>query len=98
MNSRQREILQEQLNNEKQVIKELHQVFKQAIADCSLNISLLSARTDMENIQTIVYQQQYQNAIKAQLEVALAQLQSGEYATISDYLTRCYQNGYMGVM
>ena len=52
----------------------------------------------MENIQTIVYQQQYQNAIKAQLEVALAQLQSGEYATISDYLTRCYQNGYMGVM
>ena len=52
MNSRQREILQEQLNNEKQVIKELQQVFKQAIADCSLNISLLSARTDMENIQT----------------------------------------------
>lgn len=98
MNSRQKEILQAQLNNEKQVLKELQQVFKQAIKDCSVNISQLSTRTDMENIQAIIYQQQYQNAIRAQLETALAQLQSGEYATISDYLTRCYQNGYVGAI
>lgn len=98
MNGRQKEILQAQLNNEKQVLKELQQVFKQAIKDCSVNISQLSTRTDMENIQAIIYQQQYQNAIRAQLETALAQLQSGEYATISDYLTRCYQNGYVGAI
>ena len=78
MNGRQKEILQAQLNNEKQVLKELQQVFKQAIKDCSVNISQLSTRTDMENIQAIIYQQQYQNAIRAQLETALAQLQSGE--------------------
>lgn len=98
MNGRQKEILQAQLNNEKQVLKELQQVFKQAIKDCSVNISQLSTRTDMENIQAIIYQQQYQNAIRALLETALAQLQSGEYATISDYLTRCYQNGYVGAI
>ena len=98
MDKRQKEVLQAQLNNEKRTLNEIKQVYQQAIKDCSLNISMLSARTDMENIQSIIYQKQYQQAIKAQLETALAQLQSGEFAKISDYLTQCYHNGYIGTM
>ena len=36
--------------------------------------------------------------MKAQLEGALSNLQSNSYATVSDYLTKCYRDGYTGVM
>ena len=100
MNSRQKEILQTQLNNEEQTLKELKQVYSQALKDCESKIQELSMRADLEpeNIQSIIYQKQYQEAIKAQLEGALANLQSNSYATVSDYLTRSYQEGYLGTM
>ena len=100
MNSRQKEILRTQLNNEEQTLKELKQVYSQALKDCEAKIQELSMRADLEpeNIQSIIYQKQYQEAIKAQLEGALANLQSNSYATVSDYLTRSYQEGYLGAM
>lgn len=100
MNKNQKEILQSQLNSEKRTINELKQVYNQALKDVSKKISELSSRADMEpqNLQTIIYQKQYQEALKGQIEGVLAELQSKEYATVSDYLTRCYQDGYVGVM
>jgi hypothetical protein len=100
MNSRQKEILRTQLNNEEQTLKELKQVYSQALKDCESRIQELSMRADLEpeNIKSIIYQKQYQEAIKAQLEGALANLQSNSYATVSDYLTRSYQEGYLGTM
>lgn len=52
----------------------------------------------MENLQSIIYQRRYQEALKAQLEGALSALQSNAYATVSDYLTKCYNDGYVGTM
>ena len=98
MNKREQEILQSQLNTEKRTIKHLKQVYAQAIKDCEKKIRELSMRTDLENIQSIVYQKQYQQAIKGQLEGILEQLHSNEYATISEYLTKCYHEGYIGTM
>lgn len=98
MNKREQEILQSQLNTEKQTIKRLKQVYAQAVKDCEKKIRELSMRTDLENIQSIVYQKQYQQAIKGQLEGILEQLHSNEYATISEYLTKCYHEGYVGTM
>ena len=100
MNKQQKEVLQSQLNNEKQTIKELKQVYTQALKDCSKKISELSAMADLEpqNIQSIIYQKQYQEAIKAQLEGVLVQMDSSAYASISEYLANCYQDGYVGVM
>lgn len=98
MNKREKEILQSQLDNEKKVLKELEQVYKQALKDCEKKIAELSSRRDMENLQSIIYQKQYQTALKGQLEGVLEQLHSNEYATVSDYLTRCYEDGYIGVM
>lgn len=98
MNKRQKEVLQAQLDAEKKTLRELKQVYSQALKDCESKIRELSARTDMENLQSIIYQKQYQEALKAQLEGVLAALQSNSYATISEYLTQCYQNGYIGAM
>lgn len=98
MNSRQKEVLQAQLNSEKRTLQELKQVYQQALKDCEKKIRELSARTDMENLQTIIYQKRYQEALKGQLEGVMATLQSNSYATVSDYLARCYQDGYIGAM
>lgn len=98
MNKRQKEVLQSQLDNEERTLKELKQIYEQALKDCETKIAELSSRRDMENLQSIIYQKQYQQALKGQLEGVLEQLHSNEYATVSDYLSRCYEDGYIGVM
>lgn len=98
MNKAQKQVTQAQLNREKQTIKELKQVYQKALRDCEQKIRELSERTDMENLQSIIYQKQYQEALEVQLEGVLSNLQSNSYATVSDYLTKCYRDGYTGVM
>jgi len=98
MNKEQKEILQSQLNNEKQTIKELKEVYETALKDCETKIKELSMRKDLENIQSIIYQKQYQQAIRGQLEGILEQMHGDSFATVSDYLARCYEDGYIGTM
>lgn len=98
MTKEQKAVLQSQLNREKRTLNELKQVYRQALMDCEKKIMELSARTDLENLQSIIYQTRYQEAIRQQLEGILTALQSDSYSTVSDYLSRCYQDGYIGVM
>lgn len=98
MNKFQKEVLQSQLNDEKYVIKLLKKVYEQARKDCEQKIRELSSRTDLENLQSIIYQKQYQEALKKQLDGILDNLQSEEFISIADYLQKCYENGYVGVM
>ncbi len=98
MNKRQKEVLQSQLDAEMRTLRELKQVYRQALRDCETKIRELSARTDMENLQSIIYQKRYQEALKGQLEGVMTSLQSNSYSTVSDYLARCYQDGYIGAM
>ena len=98
MNKRQKEVLQSQLDAEMKTLRELKQVYRQALKDCETKIRELSARTDMENLQSIIYQKRYQEALKRQLEGVMTSLQSNSYSTVSDYLARCYQDGYIGAM
>ncbi len=85
-------------DNEEAVIKELKKVYKRASDDCAKKISDLSARTDMENLQTIIYQKQYQQALKAQIDSILDMMQAEEFTLIADYLTKCYEDGFVSVM
>ncbi|MGD6877845.1 phage minor head protein [Bacillus infantis] len=100
MNKAQKETQQAFLDSEKKTIKELKQVYSQALKDCDEKIRELSSRADMnpDNLQSIIYQKQYQEAIKGQLEGVLANLQSNQYATVSEYLTKCYEDGFVGNM
>lgn len=98
MNKRQKEVLEYFLDREEQVIRGLKAVYRQAIRDCEQKIRQLSTRSDLENIQSIVYQTQYQQAIQSQLEGILDILQTNEFTTISDYLTAAYQDGFLGAL
>jgi len=98
MTKEQKTVFQSQLNSEKRTLNELKQVYRRALMDCEKKIMELSARTDLENLQSIIYQTRYQEVIRQQLEGILAALQSDSYSTVSDYLSRCYQDGYIGVM
>lgn len=57
------------------------------------------ARATLQSmIQSKVYQKNYQNALKKQVGDILDKMHDAEFKTISDYLTECYDNGYIGAM
>lgn len=49
-------------------------------------------------IQSKVYQKKYQEALKKQVGGVLDIMQVKEYKAISEYLTECYENGFIGTM
>lgn len=48
--------------------------------------------------QSKVYQKQYQDALKTQINSILENMQVEEFRTISEYLQTCYENGFVGTM
>lgn len=98
MNKVQKEVQQSHLSDEKHTLKQLQRIYGQARKDCEQKIRELSSRTDFENLQSIVYQKQYQEAIKKQLDGILDDLQGKQFTSVADYLQESYHNGYVGVM
>ena len=98
VNKAQKEVQQVQCNDEKKTIKQLQRIYDQARKDCEQKIRELSSRTDLENLQTIIYQKQYQEALKKQLDGVLDNLSGQEFMSVADYLQKSYYNGYCGVM
>lgn len=98
MNKRQKNILQTQLDDEKTVIKALEDVFKKAKQECENKICELNSRTDMQNLQSIIYQKKYQEALVIQLDSMIKNLQDNTFETILEYLKICYEDGYIGVI
>lgn len=98
MNKAQKQVLQAQLKAEQQTLKKLQGIYKTALDDIDKNIGALLARTDTENLQSIIYQVEYQKALRKQIEDVLSTMQIGQFDTISEYLTECYEYGYAGVM
>lgn len=98
MNKRQIEVQKVSADNEERVIRQLRQVYNQASKDCAAKIQELSMRTDMENLQTIIYQKQYQEALKKQIDGILNELNSNSFNTIADYLGECYETGFFGTL
>lgn len=98
MNKRQLEVLKASTADEKKIVSLLERVYKKASEDCEKKIADLAARTDLQNIQSIVYQQQYQQAIKKQLDGILDTLHSESFEGIADYLGKCYENGFYGTL
>ena len=95
MNSRQKEVIQSQLDAEKTVLKELEQQYQAALDDISLKIRIL--QTD-DMTQSQIYRLEYQKALKKQVEATLEKLHSDEYTTIKQFLSDSYTSGYVGTM
>ena len=98
MNKAQKIVQQSHLEEEKRILRQLKLVYGQAQDDCINKIIDLSRRRDMENLQSVIYQKQYQEVLKKQLDGLLDNLQGEEFTSISEYLEKCYHNGYIGTM
>lgn len=98
MNKRQKQVQQSLLNDEIAVIKELEKSYKKAIEDIDGVITRLLARKDTQNLQSIIYQVKYQEALKKELEAFLSVLHSYNYKTINGYLNRCYKESHIGTL
>lgn len=63
------------------------------------NITPEEAKGTLQSmIQSKVYQKQYQEALKKQVGGIYDLMLWEEYKTVSDYLTECYENGFIGTM
>ena len=98
MNSRQLQVQRSLLKDEKAVIKKLEQSYQDAIAEIDKFILQLLARKDTENLQSIIYQIKYQEAIKKELESYLKVLHSKNFNTIDEYLKECYKQAHIGTL
>ena len=98
LNSRQREYLKYSLKQEQEALEALNELYKQALKDINKQIALLMGRNDTENLASIIYQLDYQKALKKQVSAILDALHSNEYLRIEDYLKDCYENGFLGTM
>lgn len=98
MNKRQKEVQQAHLDEEKKIISQLERIYTKASADCDQKIRELASRTDVQNLQAIIYQKQYQEALKKQLDGVLDQLHGNSFDNIASYLGACYENGFVGSM
>ena len=98
----EKEIKQAQLDREKEVYKELEQAYRQALKDVqdkskklqSQIDKLVEADPDNESlIRSKVYQLNYQNTIKQQLDDAMNRLSKAD--TITAYMEDMYKEGYI---
>ena len=97
LNKRQKEILQAQIDNEKAVLKKLESNYKDALDEINSKIELLMARQDAD-MQHVIYQVEYQKALRMQVQSILENLQSNEFGTIAEYLAKSYEEGFLGTM
>ena len=98
MNKRQKQVQQSLLKSELEVIEELEKSYQKAIDDINRVITSLLARKDTENLQAIIYQVKYQNALKKELEAFLSVLHTRNYTLIDNYLKDCYINSHIGTL
>ena len=97
MNKRQKEIQQILLDEEKKTLEELEEAYDDALAEINGRIENLLARQDAD-MEHVIYQVEYQRQLKTQVQAILETLQTNEFETVSQYLTRSYENGFFGTM
>lgn len=97
MNKRQKETQQVFLDNEKEVLKKVEANYQDALDEINSKIELLLSRQDAD-MQHVIYQVEYQKALKTQVQAILEQLQTNEFETVSEYLAKSYEDGFIGTM
>lgn len=85
------------MNNEKAVLKKLKENYQDALFEINDRLERLLGRQDAD-MQNVIYQVEYQKALKTQVQGILDQLQANEFETVSDYLAKAYENGFVGTM
>lgn len=95
MNKKEKELLKKQLEKEKEIIASLKKVYQQAEKGIQDKIDRLLAD---ELTQSKIYQAEYQQALRGQIDAILDNMDANNYDNIMDYLKGCYEDGYIGSM
>ena len=90
----EKEIYQAYLDNEDAVLKQLEAIYSQALKDIDEKIKVFMSRPDAD-MQHVIYQVEYQKALRKQIAGILDNLQAGEFETISEYLVKSYEEGFL---
>lgn len=98
MNKRQKQVIQSQLNDEMATLNKLKGIYKKALDDVNDRLAALKGRAETENLQSVIYQIQYQEALKKQINGILDTLNGDQFSTISEYLAKSYESGFVGAM
>ena len=98
MNKRQKQVIQSQLNDERATLNKLKGIYKKALDDVNDRLAALRGRAETENLQSVIYQIQYQEALKKQINGILDTLNGDQFSTISEYLAKSYESGFVGAM
>ena len=102
MNRWQREVLGNRIASEETILEELKKSYQRALKDIDTKIIQLLGRLTTEegeiNKTSIEYQLGYQKVLQADISYILEQMNTSQFETISDYLTKCYEDGFIGTM
>lgn len=98
MNQWQKQTQQHLYKNEKELIRALKKLYRKSLDDINIKITDLLGRTDIENLSSIIYQVEYQKALKKQIKAILDELYINNFKTVSEYLGTCYNDAFIGTL
>ena len=98
MNKAQKTVLKAKIDAEKALVDDLIEQYEKAQKQVQSKLYELANRKDMENIQTIIHQQKYQQMILKNINAGLKGLKEGQFKSVDEYLKGCYNLGYIGNM
>ncbi len=111
MNSRQKEVEAAKLAEEKKVLELLKEQYKKAASDVARKTSIHDGKikallkdwdklgdNEKTQLQSQIYQKKFQVSLKKQIDDIIHELEIRQHKTISEYLGKCYENGFMGTM
>ena len=98
MNKWQKGVLGNRIEEDEKILKKIKKSYQEAEKEIDAKIESLLARKDTENLQSIIYQVEYQKALKSQINGILDDLNNKQFDDVSKYLTESYENGFIGTM
>ena len=93
MNKRQKEVLQHELDAEKEVLDKLTKQYQRALNDIDRKLRILESD---ELTQSRIYRIEHQKVLRKQVAAVLEKLHADEYTTIQQFLTDSYTDAFVG--
>ena len=91
-----KEVIQVLLDDEEQILKDLTKNYIKALGGIKQKIKVLLAGIETTQLQSKIYQLQYQQFLEQQISEYLGILQTGNVKTVEDYLKKCYEDAFIG--
>lgn len=111
MNKKQTEVELAKLTDEEKELNHLKAIYGKASEDIQKKIRISDGKinfllSDFDNLddkqksilQSQIYQKQFQESLKKQIDGFMKDLDSKQYKSVKDYMKSCYETGYIGTM